>query len=177
MGGAFNGTWSIDLTGSVVWDDLSKRHVPDEVGHEVIRIRDEDGVQDYEVEYGDHPRITMGYTARYDDTAWVPYVVREINVGDEPLEAALASFQLRIRAAHGERHRHFEVGQPYGLVRVVHVDARTHYRISKNPADGSAQSILLRRLEPDAQAYTATVLDVHGTVFRIRRFTRVDDRA
>ena len=74
----FNGTWTIDLETSTVWDAATQRQVPDRVGNEVITLRIENGVQDYEVLYGDSPTFRMGYTSRYDDPTWVPYMVREV---------------------------------------------------------------------------------------------------
>lgn len=173
MSSLFNGTWEIDLEQSLVWDDASRTHVRDEVGQEIITLRTEGDIQDYEVLYGDRPRIRMGYTARYDDPQWVSYAVREV-ISDAPdVAQAVDAFKQRIKAAGGERDRSFEVGTSYGLIRLVSVDDRTHYRVSKTPQDGSAQSIMLRRMAPDGQSYLATVLDIHGIVYRIRRFVRV----
>jgi hypothetical protein len=170
MSELFNGRWRIDTDRSAVWDDAAGKHVPDLVGDEVITLRIEDGVQDYEVLYGDYPRIRMGYTSRYDDTEWVPYLVREIGAG--ATDDDVAAFKARINADQGERERHFVVGKPYGLVRTVYVDELTHYRVSKDADSGAAQSIMMRRLSPDGQSYLSTVLDVHGIPFRIRWFVR-----
>ena len=74
----FNGTWRIDIGRSKKWDSAAGMYVPDDVGEEIITLRIEDGVQDYEVLYGSDPVIRMGYKSRYDDRAWVPYAVREI---------------------------------------------------------------------------------------------------
>ena len=173
MGNLYNGIWEIDLARSLVWDDASKTHVPDDVGQERITLRITGDVQDYEVLYGDRPKIRMGYTARYDDTKWVSYAVREVLSDAADIAQEIADFKRRIKAADGERERSFTVGDSYGLIRLVYVDDLTHYRVSKNPKDGLAQSIMLRRMEPDGQSYLATVLDVHGIVYRIRRFVRV----
>ena len=173
MGELFNGTWAIDLDSSTVWDDKLGRHVKDEVGQEIITLRQSEGVQDYEVLYGDEPQIRMGYTARFDDREWVSYSVREIISSTANAEADISEFKRRIKASGGERERQFEVGKSYGIVRLVYVDERTHYRISKNPQDGMAQSILLRRMADDGQSYLTHVLDVHGIIYRVRKFVRV----
>ena len=172
MKDVFNGTWTIDTAESWVWDDNLKKHVADEIGEEVITLRIEDGVQDYEVLYGDRPKIRIGYTAPYDGTEWVPYAVREIISEATDPQAELEKFKKRIKASGGERERQFEVGKSYGLVRLVYVDERTHYRVSRNPLDGRGQHIMLRRMAEDGQSYLATVLDVHGITYRIRRFVR-----
>jgi hypothetical protein len=175
MSELFNGKWAIDLERSKVWNDRAERYVADAVGDEIVTLHIEDGVQDYEVLYGDRPVIRMGYTSRYDDPTWVPYLVRSISgVGDGEREQAVSEFKHRINASDGERERQFEVGREYGLVRTVYVDERTHYRISKSAEDGSAQSVLLRRIAEDGATYVATVLDVNGIVFRIRHFVRAD---
>jgi hypothetical protein len=168
----FNGTWTIDLAGSRKWDAAGGAYVPDLVGQEVITLRIADGVQDYEVLYGDDPVIRMGYTSRYDDPGWVPYAVREIIVGTgQTAEDAAARFRQRIGATEGPNARNFEVGKPYGLVRLVYVDERTHYRIGK-AEDGSPQNVMLRRMAADGSSYVATVLDAEGVVHRVRRFVR-----
>lgn len=175
MSELFNGTWEIDLARSSVWDDATQRHVRDEVGQEVIKLHVEDGVQDYEVLYGDRPTIRMGYTSRYDDPEWVPYVVREIISGtaSDDTDESVAEFKRRIKASRGERERHFEVGRAYALVRTIYVDPRTHYRVGKSAEDGSAQTMMLRRLDEDEKSYVATVLDANGVVYRIRTFVRI----
>ena len=168
----FNGTWKIDLARSRKWDPAAGVHGPDAVGEEIITLRIENGVQDYEVLYGDDPVIRMGYTSRYDDPTWVPYAVREIRVapGRDPAASA-AAFRDRIGATIGPNARRFEVGKPYALIRTVHVDERTHYRIAK-AEDGSPQNVMLRRMAEDGLSYVATVLDAEGIVHRIRTFVR-----
>jgi hypothetical protein len=173
MSRLFNGTWQIDLDQSLVWDDTLKKHVKDEVGQEIITLRINNDVQDYEVLYGDRPKIRMGYTARYDDTKWVPYAVREVISDAADIAQDVDNFKQRIKAAGGDRNRSFEVGSSYGLIRLVSADDYSHYRVSRNPEDGTAQSIMLRRMANDEQSYLATVLDVYGIVYRIRRFVRI----
>jgi hypothetical protein len=169
----FSGTWRIDSGRSTVWDDATQAYVPDEVGEEIITLRVESDVQDYEVLYGDRPTIRMGYTSRYDDPAWVPYLVREIiGAGSGDVSRSVADLKRRLRADQGERERRFEIGKAYGLVRTVYVDERTHYRVSKSAEDGTAQSVMLRRLAADGNSYLASVLDTNGIVFRTRWFVR-----
>lgn len=172
MNDPFNGTWTIDLSESVVWDEVKKAHVPDEVGEEVITLSIRDGVQDYEVLYGDGPRIRIGYKAAYDGLEWVDYAVREIIAKSADAASEIAAFKRRIKASGGDRERSFEVGKSYGQVRLIYVDPRTHYRVSRNPSDGLGQSIMLRRMAEDGKSYLATVLDVHGLVYRRRKFLR-----
>jgi hypothetical protein len=168
----FNGTWKIDIARSRKWDAATGVYVPDEVGEEIITLRIENGVQDYEVLYGNDPVIRMGYTSRYDDPQWVPYAVREIitRPGQDQAQA-VAAFRQRIGATEGSNARSFQVGKPYGLVRTVYVDPRTHYRISK-AEDGSPQNVMLRRMAEDGRSYVASVLDVNGIVHRVRTFVR-----
>jgi len=170
----FNGTWKLDVENARVWDAESRRYVPDEVGEEIVTLTIEDGVQDYEVLYGVSPTVRMGYRARYDDAEWVPYVVRGITgvAEGETEEEAVARFKARIKADSGTGARNMKVGEPYGLVRLVYVDERTHYRIAKH-GDGRPQAAMLRRMSEDGQSYKASVMDVNGVVYRIRPFLRV----
>jgi len=173
MASPFEGEWRIDLGRSVVWDADAATYVPDEVGEELITLRIDGDVQDYEVRYGDDPVVRMGYESRYDDSEWVPYLVREVSGSSDDVDGAVAEMKRRLKADSGAAERHFEVGRAYGLVRTVFVDDRTHYRISKSPEDGSAQSVMMRRLGPDGDSYLASVLDTEGIVFRTRWFVRV----
>jgi hypothetical protein len=167
----FHGNWKIDAERSKVWDYKSERYALDEVGEELIQIRIEGDVQNYEVMLGDRPTIRMGYTCRYDDPEWVPYMVREIlGVPDESSGRMLDDFVKRTKS----RVTNYSVGATYGLVRSVYVDERTHYRLSKS-AGGVAEYAMLRRLAEDGQSYVATVLGVDGIVTRVRRFVRVHD--
>jgi hypothetical protein len=169
----FNGTWKIDLPNARKWDTASQSYIPDAVGEEIITIRVEDNVQTYEVLYGDNPVIRMGYTARFDATEWAPYTVREIIAapGADPAAAA-AEFRQRIGANEGSNARNFQVGRPYGLIRLVYVDERTHYRIGKTE-DGSPQNAMLRRLAEDGRSYLTSLMDAEGIVSRIRPFIRL----
>ncbi|MCW2991243.1 MAG: hypothetical protein JWM73_1837, partial [Solirubrobacterales bacterium] len=167
MSELFNGVWRIDLDRSTVWDDQAQKHVPDLVGEEIITLDTRDGVQDYEVLYGDAPRITMGYASRLDDPAWTPYLVRAIEESEAP-GGTVDEFKARINAAQGTSERTFVVGQPYGMVRTVYVDELTHYRLAKDPRTDKAQYVMMRRLAEDGESYVATVLDINGICFRIR---------
>jgi hypothetical protein len=162
---SFAGTWKIDTGASNVWDPQSRAYVPDEVGEEIITIRLDGDVQDYEVLYGSGPTIRMGYTSRYDDPAWVTYEVREV-LGLSG-EASLEAFRKRVKATDS-----FTPGTDYGLVRTVYVDERTHYRLCKDSATGEARYSMLRRLSEDGQSYVATVLRADGIINRTRRFVR-----
>lgn len=173
MSDLFQGTWTIDLGESLVWDDTQKKHVRDEIGEEVITITVKDGMQDYEVLYGDRPKIRMGYTAWYDDREWVPYTVREIMSAAADPTAEVEDFKKRIKASGGDRERRFELGKPYALVRVIRLDERTQYRISRDNLDGRAQNTVMRRMAADGGSMISTVVDVEGLVYRIRKFIRV----
>lgn len=168
----FNGTWTIDLAESKVWDHAQGRHVPDEVGEEVITLRIENGVQEYEVLYGDSPKFRMGYTAQYDAKEWADYAVREIISTSGDPKAETEAFKQRIKADSGEASRQLELGKTYALVRLVYIDEQTHYRIGRNPLTGGAPSVLSRRLAEDGQFYLTHLMDNTGTVFRIRKFVR-----
>jgi hypothetical protein len=51
--------------------------------------------------------------------------------------------------------------------------ART-YRVAKDPNTGLVMYVMPRRLAEDGKSYVATILNNDGTVFRVRRFVRVD---
>ena len=170
MSSLFSGTWTIDASRSLVWDEAQQKHVPDKVGSELITIEDDGEVQDYEVLYGENPTIRMGYTARYDDPQYVPNAVREV-IGDDSPES-IDAFKKRINVdTSGARARNFTVGSNYGLVRLHRVDERTHYRGMVNDA-GEPLAMMLRRMAPDGDSYLASVLDPEGVLYRVRWFVR-----
>ena len=170
----FNGRWKIDFSESKVWDRDRQCYVSDDVGEEIITITVRDGVQDYDVLYGDNPIIRLGYTSRYDAPEWVPYLVREIiALPGQDVAQVVSAFRKRTKSDDGVNARRFEVGKPYGFLRIALVDDRTHYRINR-AEDGAAQYVMMRRLAEDGRSYLATIMDVTGVVFRIRRFVRIE---
>lgn len=166
MTNSFVGNWKIDVGQSKVWDYGNGCYVPDEIGEELISIRIDGDIQNYEVLLGDRPTIRMGYTSRYDDSEWVPYSVREI-IGIP--DAGMDEFIEKTR----QRKTSFSVGDVYGLIRLIYADERTHYRISKDAKTGISEYVMLRRLDEDGQAYTAYVFQNDGVISIIRRFVRV----
>lgn len=173
MSALFNGTWRLDTSQSDVWDPARERYVPDEVGEEIITIDVVDGVQNYEVLYGDDPVIRMGYTSRYDAPDWVDYAVRDIEARDgEDVEHAVERFRRRIKATEGTNYRQFAVGACYAQVRLVYVNERYHYRVARYADSGEPQNMLLRWMESDLSAYRTSTLDAEGRVNRHRRFVR-----
>ena len=166
---SFTGVWKIDTELSNVWDPVTKTYVPDDVGEEIITIRIDGDVQDYEVLYGSYPTVVMGYNTRYDDTEWKPYEVREVrDVSEAGLEADLARHRERVKSTAS-----FKPGTAYGLVRSVYVDERTHYRVTKNQDSGLAEYVMMRRLSEDGNRYFATVLHTNGVINRTRHFERI----
>jgi hypothetical protein len=172
----FDGRWHIVPEGSKAWNYERGVYEPDAVGEEIITIRTEGDIQDYEVLYGDDPVVRMGYRTRFDDTEWQPYLVREI-ITDEGVDVAdsVAAFRDRIKATSGTMRREFEVGKPYGIVRLISGDERTHYRLSRDTNSDEIVHIMLRRLDEDGQGYSAHVFDREGIVNRVRVFRRVSD--
>jgi hypothetical protein len=176
MDSPFDGVWDIDTERSSLWDVGRQEYVPEPAGFERITIRHDLDVQNYEVLYGDSPRIRMGYTQRFDATEWAPYQVREILAvpdGDEPGAAARAFGEKIGAPATGIRRRNFTVGANYGLVRLISATDRVHYRLAVNADDGSPQSMLMRKMEKGDDAYITHLLDPEGIVYRIRRFVRI----
>jgi hypothetical protein len=170
----FDGVWQLDLEHAKVWDSASESYQPDLVGEEIITIRTDGDVQDYEVLYGSDPTIRMGYRARFDDVGWQPYLVREIITAPHVDQAeAIAEFRRRIKATDGLLRRDFVVGQPYGVMRLISGDEHTHYRLGRAIDSNRILHTMLRRLDDDGQAYVSSVFGVDGIVSRIRRFHRI----
>ncbi|KAK6380431.1 hypothetical protein LTS17_005621 [Exophiala oligosperma] len=140
----FQGTWNVDLTSkeSRIWDAEKETYVADNIGSEITKMKIENGVQEYEVLYGQNPTLRMGYTSRYDSTDWAPYTVRGIEgVPEQDQERAAIEFRERTKSPYP-----FAIGKPIQYVRTIKVDERTHYRISKD-VNGQADFILMRRMD------------------------------
>jgi hypothetical protein len=166
----FEGRWKIDLDSeqSRTWDAAKGDYIKDPIGSEITTFRVEGGVQHYEVLYGKDPTIRMGYVSRYDGSDWAPYTVYGIEgVPEEQQAMAAAEFRERTNSPHP-----FVIGKPIGMVRTVYVDEHTHYRVSKSSTDGSAEYILLRRMDKGGASYLATLLNVEGKILIVRRFVR-----
>jgi hypothetical protein len=170
MADPFHGTWKIDLTSkdSRTWDANREAYVADSIGSEITTLNIKDGVQEYEVLYGEDPTLRMGYTCAYDSHEWVPYTVRGIEgVPEHEQEQAAIRFRERTQSPYP-----FAIGKPIQFVRTIKVDERTHYRISK-AVDGNADFILMRRMDESKDSYIATLIDVSGRILIVRRFQRV----
>ena len=161
MSDLFNGAWKLNHERSKVWDSALERWIPDPVGREdVVQIDGE--VHDYENIVGLSPIYTIGYTARYNDTTWVPYMVRAIdNVPEETPETDMA----------GELGYTMKLGEPLSYVMLVRITDGYHYRISKN-LDGTPGYVMPRQMADDGQSFTTTVLWADGTVKMIKVFDR-----
>lgn len=172
----FDGTWQIDLAEAKVWNSELGVFEPDQVGQEIITIRTDGDIQDYEVLYGANPVIRMGYRARFNDPEWTTYLVRGIETpdGGDPA-TAIAEFRERIKANSGTLAREFEVGKPYGMVRMIAGDERTHYRLARDPNSDDILYIMPRRLDEDGNRFVATILDRDGVISRVRPFIRIAD--
>ena len=95
-------------------------------------------------------------------TEWVPYGVVEID-GPEDHEMLKPNETLQAGT---------KLGEPIAWVKQVYVDARTHYRISKN-VNGTAQYVMLRRLLEDG-SILSTVIDPDGVPTIMKYFVRVE---
>jgi hypothetical protein len=65
----FNGTWKINL-------EKTQQFTGEKPKYEVTTLTIKGDVQDYKVDYeiGNNPRSKMGYTSRYNEIKWVPYM-------------------------------------------------------------------------------------------------------
>lgn len=161
----FNGYWKIDLDRSRVWDTSSDAWVPDPVGREEIWIETDGDTHRYENVLRLNPSYRLGYTVRYGDNSWTPYMVLE-TVDDAESRAPNA-------ATSGDTRRiELKVGEPLSLVSLVRIDASFHYRISKN-LDGTPGYVLQRRIEDGGRTFTSTVFTADGKLTLIKVFNRV----
>ena len=116
--------------------------------YEIIRISVEDGVQTYRVRsMGARSTVDShsGYSSKYNDDEWVHY--QNFSPGNFRDQELLT----------------------------IKVDDRTHYRVSRSKSTGEALYILMRRMEPDLQRYSSTLLNVDGEITLIRVFDRCDE--
>jgi hypothetical protein len=152
MSDPFNGRWKLNPALSKVWDRAAGRWVPDDIGREDLSFTIDGDIHEYENVVGLNPTYRMGYTARYSEKTWVPYILRTVD-GDAPPAPGMT------------------VGEPFAYVMLVKIDENFHYRISKKP-DGSPGYVMPRQMAPDGQSFVTSVYEADGTVTMIKVFDR-----
>lgn len=160
----FSGTWGMLLSESTIWDAATQAYIPEVLAGQEVTIRHEDDLQIYRirVDITSELRVHMAYECRFGAHEWTPYRVVEID-GDPEDSHLLPNDTLR----QGMR-----LGEPIAWVKQVYVDPHTQYRITRNP-DGTAQYVMMRRLNEDLTRNVATVLHPDGIAHVDKVFARI----
>ncbi|GAA1466551.1 hypothetical protein [Microbacterium thalassium] len=161
----FDGTWVMVNDESTIWDAEKQEYVPEILAGQEITIRHEGDLQIYRIRVDIEPDLSihMAYECRFGDSAWVPY--RVVQIDGDPNHPRL---QPNAVLKQGTR-----LNEPIAWIKQVYVDRRTQYRITKNP-DGTAQYIMMRRLNEDGTRNVGTVLNPAGVASIDKAFMRID---
>lgn len=165
MSSPFNGSWSIDLDRSRVWDADNQTWVcPDPIGREDLVFYIDDQIYDQTISVGTDPTYHMGYTCRWNGD-WAPYMCRSIEHPASPTGTAHPRMDLGPAVP-------FAPGQPTAWIKMVKVSDTFHYRISINVDRVSPGYVMSRQMEPSGDAFKSTVMSPAGEVVIVRYFKR-----
>lgn len=149
----FDGVWRMYLPDSKTFDPATGEWVPEVIQDQVSQTWHEGEVSHFRsrIQHAPDLWLHLGYSARYGADEWSPYTV--LRIDGDPEHESLRPNQFR--------RVHARVGEPIGFVKLVYVDPRTRYRVTRHP-DGSAQYLLMNRLSEDRQRSVASVMAADG---------------
>jgi hypothetical protein len=164
----YNGSWSIDLEQSRVWDQANQAWVsPDPIGREDLTFFIDGDIHDYTNTVGLNPTHHLAYTARWNGD-WVPYMVRKIEGKPLPTgEGEHPEMDLNIPTLAPNR--------PLAYVKLIKVSESFHYRISRSPDGKLPQYVMSRQLSPGGDSFTSHLMGQSGDVTIVRVFDRVGE--
>lgn len=161
----FDGRWGMVLDESTVWDEATQEWVPELLKGQELNIRHEGDFQIYRirVDIGDDLSVHMAYECTFGAARWVPY--RLVQVDGDPNDPRLGP--------NATLKQGMRLGEPIAWIKQVYVDPRTQYRITRNP-DGTAQYVMMRRLNEAGTRNVGTVLSADGVANVDKAFMRLD---
>jgi hypothetical protein len=163
----FNGSWSINLDKSRVWDADKDRWVcPDPVGREDLTFFIDGEIYDQTIAVGVSPTYHMAYTACWDGD-WVPYMCRAIEYPEKKVDHP-GHPRMDLGPAVP-----FEIGKPTAYVKMLKVSEVFHYRLSRSPDGRSPYYVMSRELNSDATSFKTSLMSPGGDVVIVRYFDRV----
>ena len=164
MSSPFNGTWKIALAKSRVWDAEKNSWIsPDPIGIEEVTIFVTDELYDQVITAGVNPTMHLTYTAFWGGE-WVPFMLRSLEYPAENLpEPPKTDVGLKVT---------LEAGKPIAYVKMILINDRFHYRITRGVDGHSPGYVMSRRMHEGDNSYTATVLSPGGAVVFERHFDR-----
>lgn len=165
MAEPFNGSWSIDLDRSRVWDADNQTWVsPDPIGREDLTFFTDGDTYDQTISVGTNPTFHMGYSCTWGGD-WVPYMCRRIEQPETPTDVKHPRMDLGPQTE-------FATNQPTAWIRMIKVSDTFHYRISINVDRTSPGYVMSRSMEPGNDSFRSTVMSPGGDVVIVRYFKR-----
>lgn len=161
----FDGSWRIDVEGSVIRDEATGEMVRETLADQWMERSTAGDVITCQMHVQIAPDLTthMEYVVRLDDDAWAPYTCVGIDgdVSDPRLQPGETSL-LKAGTI---------IGQPIAWMKIVYVDERTQVRITRN-LDGTPQYILQSRLSEDRDTLMGALLLPDGSMGLDKRLLR-----
>jgi hypothetical protein len=163
----FNGSWSINLDKSRVWDtDHQKWISPDPIGREDLTFYIDGDTYDQTISVGTNPVFHMSYSATWDGP-WVPYMCRRVEIPEGVSAMAHPRMELGPVAP-------MVPNKPTAWIKMIKVSKTFHYRISRNVDWTNPGYVMSRNMNPDEMSFQSTVLSPGGEAVIIRIFERVE---
>jgi hypothetical protein len=150
----FSGLWRMSRRDSKVLDPMTGEWVQEVIQDQVNEILI-DGSMTYtrvRIVHADNLTTYLGFKIEHGIDEWVPYTCFHIE-GDLNHEALKPNNFRKI---------HERVGEPISYLRLIYVDPRTQYRVTRH-VDGSADYMMQSRLAEDLQSRIAKVWAVDST--------------
>jgi hypothetical protein len=166
MAEPFNGSWSIDLERSRVWDADNDTWVcPDPIGREDLTFYTDGDTYDQTISVGLNPTYHMGYSCKWNGD-WAPYMCRSIEYPETPIDVRHPRMDLGPATTFGPN-------QPTAWIKMIKVSDTFHYRISINQDRQNPGYVMSRNRDASEEWFRSTVMSPGGDVVIIRYFNRV----
>jgi hypothetical protein len=163
----FNGSWSINLEKSRVWDTDNQTWVsPDPIGREDLTFFIDGDTYDQTIVVGTNPIHHMSYSAKWDGD-WVPYMCRRIEIPEDVAPTPHPRMELG-------PYTPFEPNKPTAWIKMIKISSTFHYRISRNVDWTNPGYVMSRSMNPDEMSFRSTVLSPGGEAVIVRIFERVE---
>ncbi|KAA8877306.1 hypothetical protein F3087_44845 [Nocardia colli] len=164
----FDGSWQLNLSESRIWDGSAQKWISDPVGREDLTFVFDGDQHEYTNSIGVSPKYRCTYQAQWDGD-WAPYICRAIEASAEH-DPGQSTHRVDLNLPS------LRVGDTFAYVKLIKVNDRFHYRISR-AVDGTAQYVMSRQMLPGDRSFSTALMSAAGVLSIVRVFDRIGDSA